>query len=282
MSRWMQYIAWRKVVSWLSQRFSNESQHYLINNTDWDILIVLDACRWDVLDTVATVPIEYCISPETSTPSWLREAEDSKIFSDTYIITANTNYLDFELGAKELDCISDEAWDHSIGNVPPEPVYETINEYIEKDKMPIVGHVLPPHAPYITKVGDSWITGLSDEDAWNSKNEDVSAQQRMATGKIDMERARKSYISSVKSTWESTEQYISDWIQEGYSVAVTADHGECFGKFEDWFMYEHPGGCHIKSLTRVPWEIFDQRDEPDNVPSTPKEQLRALGYTSNN
>nr|WP_303652199.1 hypothetical protein [Halorubrum laminariae] len=76
-------------------------------------------------------------------------------------------------------------------------------------------------------------------------------------------------------------------------IAVTADHGNCFG---EWGLYGHPMYAPVSALLAVPWATVDGADtgarEPTLSPPEPlpvsrvygsdgeseQDRLRALGY----
>jgi hypothetical protein len=58
---------------------------------------------------------------------------------------------------------------------------------------------------------------------------------------------------------------------------VTADHGETFGRLRDFGFYEHPCGCNISSLVKVPWVKINNSEQSRNI-DTVEDQLQALGY----
>ena len=60
------------------------SQHRRLDATDWDILLVLDACRADALREVAHWPVETVTSPASCTPEWLGECVSSGVLQQPH------------------------------------------------------------------------------------------------------------------------------------------------------------------------------------------------------
>jgi hypothetical protein len=88
-----------------------------------------------------------------------------------------------------------------------------------------------------------------------------------------MERAVAGYHASVESTWEAILPKIGKWVEQDLTVVVTADHGETFGYWRDWKLYDHPNRVHVRSLVEVPWITFEQaapmiNDSAKNVQKT--------------
>jgi hypothetical protein len=276
-----------RVKKWLLQQASQHrrryDQHEQLNADDWDIVVVLDACRWDTLRDVAPWPIDASISPASATPGWLAAAEQTEVFEDTYIVSGNVQYNDVDLGESELHKIWETDWNARLGTVLPEPVLVKADSLLQRDTHPVVAHVLPPHGPYVAKIGDSWLPAFPNTDIWKRNPgedhvEKLSPQVAMAQGHIDICRARLAYEASVESTYNEVIQYISRWIQQDHTVILTADHGETFGRFRECGFYGHPSRCHISPLVKVPYERFEQAPPPETEAETVEEKLAALGY----
>ncbi|MEF8777758.1 MAG: hypothetical protein V5A36_02485, partial [Natronomonas sp.] len=99
---------------------------------DWDVLIVLDACRVDLLRSVADEyaflgEIERVNSIGSMSKEWM-----AKTFSDEYVAeTANTAYVTANVFSEqmlsadqfqELDEVWRYGWDETADTVPPRPV----------------------------------------------------------------------------------------------------------------------------------------------------------------
>lgn len=280
------YRARKWVVQQFSKFLRTGSQHEELNSIDWDVTIVLDACRWDTLEAVTSWPITYSYSPASATPEWLKVAERTGIMEDAYVATANAQYDSYDLGETELAPVWETDWNNRLGTVLPEPTLERADDFLENDKSPVVAHILPPHAPYVAKVSDTWLPAFPETDIWDrnpnlneeSDESKMSPQVAMASGKIDLHRARRAYEASVASTWDTITDWISQWVEENYTVIVTADHGETFGRTRDWWFCGHPNRCHIDPLVKVPFETFKSGSEPESGPKTVEEKLQALGY----
>lgn len=176
-------------------------------------------------------------------------------------------------------------WNDELGTVLPEPVLDRADAFLNGGNAPVVAHLMPPHAPYIARIDDSWLHAYPQTDAWShvvsdevADTETISAQVAMASGEIDLVRARRGYRASVRSVWEALVGYISDWVDRGWSVVVTADHGETFGRPGELGLYGHPNRCHIAPLVEVPFERFSRPETEDDVAASVEEKLRALGY----
>jgi hypothetical protein len=274
---------------WLLQRLTapvkHPNQHQLLEETDWDVLVVMDACRYDALDSVTHWPVDACRSPGSATENWLEECAKSGVLEDSYVAAGNVNFDSVDVGAAEVNRVWEDHWDDRFGTVLPEPTLDAADDFLDDGNRPVVAHLLPPHAPYVAEVGGTWLPAFPDIDVWRRNpgkdDEDkLSPQVAMATGHVDMERAIAGYHASVESTWNVVTDYVGRWVDQDLTVVVTADHGETFGRLRDWKLYGHPSRVHVRPLVEVPWVVFEQAapvSEGDTAESV-SEKLEALGY----
>lgn len=274
---------------WLLQRLTagtkRPDQHERLADVDWDVLVIMDACRRDALQRVTHWPIDSCRSPGSATGHWLAECERSGVLEGAHVATGNVNYANWDVGAADVDHVWKEHWDDRLGNVLPEPVLDAADDYVRAGDRPVVAHLMPPHAPYVARIGNTWLPAFPDVDVWrrNPAREDedkLSPQVAMASGHVDMHRAIAGYHASVESTWNVVTEFVADWVEEDLTVVVTADHGETFGRWSDWKLYGHPNRVHVRSLVEVPWVVFEQATPvaEDEVARSVDEKLEALGY----
>lgn len=280
----LHYRARKWLIQHATERLGRGGQHERLNDEEWDVAVVLDACRWDVLQQVTSWPVEAAYSPGSATPQWLAIAEETRILEDTYIASANVQYDARSLGEAELHKLWETDWNARLGTVLPGPVLSKADSLLGAGKRPVVAHLLPPHAPYVAKVDDTWLPAFPETDIWRrapteSQEEKLSPQVAMASGHIDLTRARQAYRASVESTFEVVSSYISRWADDDLTVILTADHGETFGGLRELGLCGHPNRCHIDPLVKVPYERFKQAPPVDTGAETVEEKLAALGYT---
>jgi len=133
--------------------------------SDWDYLMVLDACRYDAFeatyDRFFDGTLERRLSKASATPRWLE-----RTFSDEYDLTyvsANPfiNSEGEDIGGygtytaadhfMEIIDVWKHGWDRDLGTVPPERVTAAALETVESDRdRPVIVHYLQPHGPYLT------------------------------------------------------------------------------------------------------------------------------------
>lgn len=145
-----------------------------VNNSDWDYLIVLDACRYDYFEQIYSDYLDGDLSKVKSrgsaTPEWLLNTFKDKRYNYKYI-TANPyinkqgnalkdlvsawNY-EWYAGDKftEINEAWMDEWDEEIGTVRPEKLKQYALEKIREDDGKTIIHFIQPHRPFISYEGD--------------------------------------------------------------------------------------------------------------------------------
>ncbi len=144
-----------------------------IRGEDWDVLIVLDAARYDVFadlcDGYLDGELEKRRSRGSATPEWaaktFTEPHDITYFSaNPFINSTGVPLKDMpQGGAYGYDWTAEEhfsdvidiwrtEWDSTQGTVPPERMNRAVRERMPLDDRTII-HYLQPHAPFINESG---------------------------------------------------------------------------------------------------------------------------------
>ena len=140
-----------------------------IHGTDWDYLIVLDACRYDYFKQnykdFLQGDLKKVKSRGSATPEWLWNTFDGKRYNYNYI-SANPyiNNQDLSLGdlvsgqehrtwnaTDKFTNIIDswiQDWDNELNTVRPEKLTDTALENLNRSKTII--HYIQPHRPFIS------------------------------------------------------------------------------------------------------------------------------------
>jgi len=253
-----------------------------IRANEWDLLVILDACRFDTLASLADCcVVERERSPASSTPEFLAAAAETGLFSEATYLSANPQVNDHPPGGGRLADISGSDWDPDLETVPPDAVYEAALPMVREGEQ-VVAHTLQPHYPHITEL-DGEVRPVPG--GVHPANHDVLAEQSslqavLAQGGIDLEEARQSHRIATRYAWDRARETALELAREGYTVAVTADHGELFG---EWGFVEHPVGVRLPGVVDVPWvqigpTAFDQETAADADDSGVTDRLEALGY----
>jgi hypothetical protein len=239
---------------------------------EWDFLIILDACRFDVFREISSLEgkLEKRISKGSSTAEWLKR-NFPRYYEDIVYISANPYISTIEFQGfcgsehfSKVESVWDYGWDEATGTVHPQEVVKAALSNISNfGRKRIIIHFMQPHAPYI---GETKITRKEikiDDDT--PKEETIQKiWQGVRKGHISKTKLKQAYIDNLKLVLNEVQSLIEKLIGK---IIITSDHGECFG---EWFVLGHPGGTYIKELIEVPWLIIQketrrQRDEKNQI-----------------
>jgi len=138
-----------------------------IMQEDWDVLVILDACRYDVFKEVYKKilkdygELKKAISCATHTVEFLNKIFKDKYFDDIIYISANAfpNSLGIPTGktnlimknhVKRIIDVWNDGWNDKLGTVHPEEVnkHSIVSMDIYRNKRFII-HYMQPHEPSI-------------------------------------------------------------------------------------------------------------------------------------
>jgi len=118
---------------------------------DWDVLLILDACRVDAYESVVGSTVDDRISPGTNSWSYYESAFDGRELHDTVLVTANPHATDIQPGTfHAIDHVWSSDWDGARETVLPETMADVVTDAAETypDKR-IIGHWMQPHTPHL-------------------------------------------------------------------------------------------------------------------------------------
>jgi hypothetical protein len=278
-----------------------------IMEEDWDNLIILDACRYDVFREVNSVPgtLHKRTSRGGATPAFIQENFANREFNDTVWISANAvvgQYSDLidvyklvglwgdDTGNSEIEFPDDNT--HPFSLTDPEPVVENAIKASESyPNKRLIIHFLQPHTPYLIKDGEQLPA--------DSKYRTFTA---VRNGEVSEAEMRSVYKQNVKFVMKHVKRLLNKL--NGKTV-ITADHGELLGEGVplawrlldsrwaltnlDNYDYAHYNWMRVSELIEVPWhEVAGgerrkivETDDPEGVEmdeSAIEQQLVALGY----
>jgi len=255
---------------------------------DWDNLIVLDACRYELFENIALKgELESKISKGASTIEFLRGNFRGKKLNDTVYVTANPHFSGREekLDTEVHDLINvwgGEDWNSMVDTVMPDTVSDEAISASEKhgDKRLMV-HYMQPHYPFVSEEEEvETPTGI--DHIWH----------RVMAGELDLE--PEAVWSDYRKTFEFVMEEVERLVEhlDGKTV-VTADHGNVYSErvspipVKEW---GHPIGIYDRKLVKVPWLIIDgerreikasgkeNRETAEENDEEIKEKLSKLGY----
>lgn len=270
-----------------------------ITDEDWDNLILLDACRYDMFERLHSFPgdVESRISVGSATPEFLERTFTDETCFDTVYVTANPMYRHVGLDGvfhAVIDVWRTD-WDEEHRTVWPEAMVEATRAAHEAyPNKRILSHFMQPHYPFLGETGRKishsgieWTKRLVEGD--ESSRDDPTVWTLASNGEIDDETVRIAYDENLELTLPYVEELVNTI--NGRTV-ITSDHGNLLGKQIaplDEKQYGHPWDTDVDGLRKVPWLVIEQGDrrqidpEPpeDNTSideSTVQDRLADLGY----
>ena len=279
---------------------------------EWDLLVVLDACRVDALRRIAP---EYDFLPRpaeiasmwslgSASTEWLSKpftTDHREAIAGTAYLSANPyvtktfdggvyappNAAPFGKPSRLPVNIEEFALLHPLSEfhtsrygvvLPDDVTNATIaagrDDSLEADRY--IAHYMQPHRPYYPAAL------AADRDLSPAEGESWSLLRR---GEITTEDVWGLYLDTLQDALDSVATLLSNF--DAKRVVITADHGEMLGT---WEIGSHPTGLPHPDVKRVPWAATTAVDT-GTYEATPlasreerpaekviDEQLEALGY----
>jgi hypothetical protein len=272
-----------------------------IPESDWDNLLILDACRYDYFERQHDLngELEQRYSKASQTPVFLRKNFGDQMFHDIVYLSGNP----FQRTALDDDQFHDvyhlweTHWDDELRTVPPEAVTEVAAE--AHDTYPnkrLMVHYMQPHTPFI----GSWAREHVEIRHGNQHARQIAQTgthdvetsgpyERLKRGELKRGDVEKAYAENLDVVLDSVESLLP--MLRGKTV-VTADHGELLGERAwpfPWKGYEHRR-YFAEKLLEVPWLVVEtgerksvDAEPPNRTDETVdtaeiEEKLRNLGY----
>ncbi|HDD44561.1 MAG TPA: hypothetical protein ENG63_06860 [Candidatus Desulfofervidus auxilii] len=281
---WTNIDWWRlQILQFLCSVIFRSNNGFYILEEDFDNLIILDACRYDLFkEEIKNWNIkgnlEYRISRGSDTLAFLLENFENKRFEkackEIVYVSANP-FVSRELKNKFYKIIPVwlHGWDEELNTVLPEAVYEAaLQAAIKYRGKKLIIHFMQPHSPFIklSKLAqlDNSLTRLREATlSGKAQKVHLGTWELLRKGVITKDKVIWGYRENIKIVLPYVEKLCK--ILPGKTV-VTADHGEALGEkihpLIPLRIYEHPtGNIRIESLIKVPWFISEEKGSIDNV-----------------
>lgn len=287
-----------EVNSLYHRKFDKSNVNYNGTNIfaeDWDTLVILDACRYDMFAERNTLSgrLKSRQSKGSSTAEFLEANFAERSLHDTVYTTANPQIRQhWERINPDLHAIIDvwkgNRWNKQIGTVLPEQMTEAAIDAIEQfpHKRHII-HYMQPHYPFVGSDTEFDRGHLNDP---NPEKDNLWWQIMKGDLDPDLNNVQKYYYENLDCVFPHLRTLLEHI--EGRTV-ITSDHGNMLGErafpipVRTW---GHPRGLYTDELVTVPWlvvesgsrrriisespESADERTESDVV----ADRLRQLGY----
>ena len=257
----------RQYHSMLSRDQYNKGGIKIVDE-DWDVLLILDACRSDMFSRWCEIEGELHtkISRGSNTREFLLGNFSDETLLDTVYTTANPQFHKYadQINAefhRVYNIWNSDLWDENVGTVHPDDVTEVAKQKIKDhpNKRHII-HYLQPHYPFINTELENIGRDITD---YESDHSDIWGLQM--EGKIDVskERINQAYHKNLKIALDSVEDLIDEIAGK---IVITSDHGNVVGErswpipIKEW---GHPSGIYIPELVEVPWLVIEKGERPE-------------------
>lgn len=255
-----------------------------VTEEDWDTLILLDACRYDIYQALSPFDgeIQTRESRGSNSHQFVRGNFMGKKLHDLVVVSGNQWYLQLE---EELDCefhaYYDVERDAADGLVPSA---SAMNSAVRRAREAhpnkrLLIHYMQPHHPFVTN------------DVGNLKLRTTSLYEAVRQHDLDVAELRSAYRDNLEYVLEYVKPLVEDL--DGKTI-ISSDHGELLGERLKpvpvrWF--GHPGGIYSDLLVTVPWHVVKDGERRTVISEQPdryihesssrsiEANLKALGYT---
>ncbi|PSQ19956.1 hypothetical protein BRD00_00545 [Halobacteriales archaeon QS_8_69_26] len=255
---------------------------------EWDLLVVLDACRADLMAAAAPDHDWIPEDPETTvalggtSTEWLdRTFGDlpDDVLAGTAYVTGNP-YSDSHIEHDRFGLVDEVwryAWDDDLGTIPARPITDRTIEACRRGEFDrVVAHYMQPHFPCVPCEDAG---GGMDLESFGE--EPVSVWEELRFGRRTRADIWADYLANCHYALEEVELLLEN---VDAAVAVTADHGNAMG---EWHLYGHVERVALPALREVPWVEAAATDRGTHDPAEydrgraddeVTDRLEALGY----
>lgn len=282
---------------------------------EWDILVVLDACRVDLFKEACPgrdwLPegdaVESMWSLGTASPEWVGRTFDREQYADemasTAYITLNPfsakpgeraeGSPDHALPLHDHDfAVLDETWkDRADISDPIERWHprsltdRAIDTWRQRDELGVdrmIVHYMQPHIPFRSR--PEWFSRRENLSVFGepARENRKDAWKKVRDRDIPRDEFWTAYQDNLEWVLDDIELLRENAAGE---IALSADHGNAVGEYGSW---GHKVGTIIPQVRRVPWTVVSGTDtgayQPDVSRDTTRDevdvddQLAALGY----
>ncbi|WP_226022956.1 hypothetical protein [Halomicrobium salinisoli] len=286
--QWPLWMVYNEIVIRGSGRyFGFQGENIFLK--DWDLLVILDSCRVDLLrehrdhEVISTGNWQTTMSIAPNSKRFLENTFDESVrdeVSQTAMVSANpfTDQALNEIQPAYLDEVWKYAWDDELGTVPASAVTDRgITAGRQENYDRYIVHYMQPHFPSVPRpeLGSKMAKGKSEE--WSG-----SIWDQLLENEVSEREVWEAYNQNLSYVLDEVEQLLSNF--DADTAIISADHGNAMGERGFYGHHDYP----VREIWEVPLvetTATDKRTrEPSNyeresgVDSDIGEQLAALGY----
>lgn len=281
-----------------------------IMKRDWDNLIILDACRYDIFKNIINIngDLLRVVTPSSHSDEFIQANFNSRKLHDTIYISANPHAdmtLDQDVFYKVITSYSDDMFFHREVKKPYEKVTEiALSSCDQHDNKKHIIHYMQPHTPYLGNLAvnireilltqEGVATQLSKQMTGTNQCNITREYRDLLTAAMDNvisdELLKTLYVENLRLVLSEVNDLINNIVGK---TVITSDHGEMLGNPSYTVprkrKYEHPPDHFAPELRTVPYLIIESQTRREVVSEKPKsndrsskqavnEQIKLLGY----
>ncbi|WP_139835154.1 alkaline phosphatase family protein [Halorubrum ezzemoulense] len=277
-----------------------ENKGLYVADEDWDNLIILDGCRFDLFsETIDSYDLggelRKVASRGAGSPEFLRENFNRRELDDVVYVSANPfvrKVLDSPFHHTEHVWLT--KWDEELETVTPSVmIEETVRLSNEFPNKKIISHFMQPHHPFIGEKqleSDPGFVGARAKSLDEEVPEARFVWEQLRQGKVTKSEVWEAYQDNLKIVLDQIGELIDEL--QGKTV-ITSDHGNALGERASPFptrVYGHGDRIHIPALLEVPWYELPytsrkstiseklEKNEQTTTDNKISERLESLGY----
>jgi hypothetical protein len=245
---------------------------------DWDTLIILDGCRYDLFEDVNDLNgrLESRISVGSESWEFLRENFQGRQLHDTIYVTANPHApkLDDDTFHRTVNLLETN-WNETLKTVIPEAMtQEALAVHEDYPHKRLIVHYMQPHFPFIGEKGQQ-ISHTGVNQAETRGEEDAP---HVWTGLRDrtLDAEESLVYDAYRENLELTLPYVRNLLNVlGGKSVVTSDHGNLVGERTGPLPvkgYGHPRGFYAPELVMVPWLVVEYEERRRTISEPPSKR----------
>lgn len=256
----------------------NKDETYALDK-DWDVLIVLDGCRADILESLEdefhflNISEESRVwSPAGETKEWIEKTFSEKQavkhrnrIQELTVVLSNPELTPKQeiFNQQNLHSLWTIGWNTDIGAVPSSLVTDkAIIEYRKEQTDEMIVQYMQPSCLSLQKK-----TQL-DYTVQNSFSGSRTIWQKLRDSDIDQETVVSLYKETLRGTLESIEKLLRSIDAE--TVVISSDHGVSFGEYG---LYGDGTEIQTPQVRTVPWVVTSANNNSSISPVEPKHQV---------
>ena len=256
----------------------------VIENEDWDNLLILDACRYDEFANRESLPgkTQLRCSRGAITSEFLKGNFSGRHLHDTVYISANPWYLrlreSIDSSVYRFIDLQERCPTCEYTVPPKKTTVEAKSIAREYPNKRLIVHYLQPHQPYLGTTNQDYFETTSGL-AWTIRETKNASRAKL----------REAYRENLDLALNAVEDLVDHLYGK---TVITADHGELLGERCRPIpvrTYGHFAGLWVDNLINVPWQIVSNAERKEIIPEEPEdakvvsqeevdERLHDLGY----